>query len=162
MAPTRFDGPAMQPIASARQIRRRWCRPSTRPPPMLLERPNSAAGAASIIGTPVAAVCASVDAVAVTVNLATGAALTVTGNKSPVSLAIDGALAGLSGGAVGAAQARERFAVANARTGGVLGFLGVSTARELLGDLGWAFGWTVSTFANGFGVLREAMGWCTT
>jgi RHS repeat-associated protein len=120
------------------------------------------AGAASVIGAPVAAVCASVGAIAVTVNLGTGVALTVTGNKSPTSLAIDGALAGLSGGAVGAAQASERYAVANARTGGILGFLGVPTAKELLGGLGWAFGWTISAVGNGFGILREGMGWCTT
>lgn len=118
----------------------------------------SAAGAASIIGAPIAAGCATVGSVAVGANAATGAYLTATGNKSAGSYAVDLALAGTGGVARAGAQASGRFAQANARTGGLLGFLGVPTGREMLGELGWAFGWTSSAAIDSFSLWRTAAG----
>lgn len=95
----------------------------------------TAAGAASIIGAPIAAGCATVGSGALAVNLGTGAALTVTGSKSAGSYAVDVALAGAGGVARSGAQASGRFAQANMRTGGLLGWLGVPTGcREMLGE----------------------------
>lgn len=119
----------------------------------------AAAGAASIIGAPVAAGCAAVGSVAVGTNAATGLYLTSTGNKSPGSYAVDLALAGSGGVARAGAQASGRFAQANARTGGVLGYLGVPTGREMLGELGWAFGWASSAGIDSFSLWRTAA-WC--
>ncbi len=116
----------------------------------------TAAGAASIIGTPVAGVCATVGAGALTVNVGTGFALTATGNKSPGSYAVDLALAGAGGVARSGAQASGRFAQANMRTGGILGFLGVPTGREVLGELGYAFGWTGSFLTDVTSLIRTA------
>lgn len=118
----------------------------------------AAAGAASIIGAPIAAGCATVGSAAVGVNAATGLYLTATGNKSVGSYAVDLALAGTGGVARSGAQASGRFAQANLRTGGMLGYLGVPTGREVLGVLGWAFGWTSSIGIDLFSLGRTAAG----
>jgi RHS repeat-associated protein len=118
----------------------------------------TAAGAASIIGAPVAGVCGTVGAVASVTNGVTGAYMTATGEKSIASFAVDLALGGAASRARAGAKASSAFAQKHARVGGVLGFFGVPTGKEILGELGWALGWGTSVTADSLSIFHSAVG----
>lgn len=117
----------------------------------------TAAGAATVIGAGIAGACATIGSAAVAVNVTTGAYLTATGNKSLDSYAVDLGLAATGGVLRGGANASGRFAQANVRTGGLLAFLGVPTGRELIGTLGYTFGWTGSLLVDTTSLIRAGV-----